>query len=649
MQTPRPASQASSLADLKLNSEIKSVGQNVDLNQGLIQKKLAAFLLLQTDEKLSPAEEKAREFFIKALSDDLNKIGFCFGFSLCRAAMSVAGKRIWWQNALFAIASWDGDKEKLKTPIVLPNSDSNEPVELREIFKKVLNYIIGNFGQRLASYKDFHLRGMNQENILDEKLQLFEVLKGKEVLKVQQHVKVAGNFTTEQLKALIRESDVEENIVLFHCADHTIQFNLAGGRFEVYDSLREDKNLETFESKEDAIKEVMRLMQIEGFERKGEVALAYEIATLKKGAEKLALPMYEEMMEKNPVDLLKGFGLIILAKECPNDLSRILNNAKKSNHPDLPDIIGEALWVKDETYDCTGIHIIASYTPHVFADLLDIAEKSEKAKEKIFLALISKSQDGLTGLDMIEKHIPACASRARMLMDEFVRENVLKIPSVFQYVVESKGGENVIAEALAQDVKGKTGVAIANENGLLEKALAQAKRSATWPDGAASLLTSRNSTGTSALQRLLYSSDFSTEPLMQTLRAAAESKLGARQILLALASENKAGDTGRTVLKTTKPVVQQAVMAEFVRSLKKLSDDELQRLAEDVKSSKEAKSKFRGLRKKNPENLNNLFRSYADNALLKQIVKDINFEIVARSITKPAPVSEEKVTKLKGS
>lgn len=174
-------------------------------------------LYLRRTGKSNPALEKL-------LGD-----GVCFGSAVCRAAMRISGKLHWWNSAISAIASWDGQIESLNQPHLLPGS--SQVVLLDNIFERVLHYLAFN-------HADYYLypeiRPSHYNFLLPDGF--FEMLDASgKLLKVKKHYKIGGYFSCDDLVNILNDLAtqklIQNNICLVHgySPAHTRELGYANG------------------------------------------------------------------------------------------------------------------------------------------------------------------------------------------------------------------------------------------------------------------------------------------------------------------------------------------------------------------------------------------------------------------------------------
>lgn len=583
-----------------------------------------------------------------ALSDALSKEEYCYNFALCRGAMAAVGRAEGWEYELRAVADWDGDPKKLTTHgVLLPDSETKTPLMLDEVFRRVLDFIVGyiEVGQAPQSVKPFLIAGTSQRNILSPQpveakagYKRFEMLHKGKILTVQQHARIAGNFTHQQLFDLLDEKQMAGNICLVHAPNHTVQFGYENGKYVIYNPGSESETSvhEEFDSKEEALEYLLEILKIPGNELEGEVACAIEMASFNPRAPKFRFPSHEKAIKENPLQLLKGFGLTMLALSSPWDLPTVIDNALQANDSRLADVVCSALQQTCESDGWNGLQVVAVYAPEQLGRLFAIAEQSKHATDMLRSALIHKNEHGRSGMYLVERNAPGCLPQAKkFLTDEYLHKNMFSSVAVLECVAELKGGVDKVANGLVSG-NANLGILTAASNGTLGVAIKYVQDSTTWHDSAAALLTTKEPRfGMSGFQRLLNQAKLNkTEPLIQVMNAAARSKNGASQILLALSSMDKDQISGRNVLKTLPGNVQELVKKAFVSSLTLLGRDELLALSGKLKLSGSAASEFHGLRKKSPGFFHNFFRSYAENTLTTFLSKEVEAEIAKRKEAK---------------
>lgn len=424
-------------------------------DQVVILKNLSKFVLIESREYLAQLEAERQEQllqspskitsinlkfnklikdhkeFIDNFTKEINKDGYCVGFSICHGAMNIMGKLNWWESVLVELTMWeDGKDGGLDEKIDLPDSD-NENVTRRDIFRRALDYIIYNFSSSDESYTNFIPKGLNQFNFLnpdshifpkfksnpEKKQSYFEILDcNGEIRTIKQRNKISGYFSEEQLNKLLDEKIVEGNICLLRSINHVMHFGYRDGKWIFYDPNFDHSKLPIhliFEtgSKEDMIKKII--------ERFNSRSLAIEIASIDENRI-IAFPYLDEIINTEPSTLLQGAGLHILAKHDDDTLMKILKTTDSKEKTILHKAIQTALKKLDRN-KTPGLHMVIKNTPQLVLSLLELIDDSDEGQAtKLSLAdaLMLKDSGGWTGLHHFSVHAPQALKKLFDLVDD---------------------------------------------------------------------------------------------------------------------------------------------------------------------------------------------------------------------------------------
>src|SRR5690349_13981343 len=112
-------------------------------DQNAILQKLGLYIAAQTHFN----KQYSKEGYLNLIT---KSAGYCFSFSICRAAMRRAGMLNWWEAALEEISAWDDYSNYLSLQKQIKLPDMDLPVTLESIMDRVANYIVFNHGSNEA-------------------------------------------------------------------------------------------------------------------------------------------------------------------------------------------------------------------------------------------------------------------------------------------------------------------------------------------------------------------------------------------------------------------------------------------------------------------------------------------------------------------
>lgn len=403
--------------------------------------------------------EQDHQQYIERLKQELKDQGYCVGFSICHAAMDISGKLDWWEHILADLANWDGNADDLNKEIVLPKYEEenkityemsehtdlhlieNKVVEQDEInisireniYVRVLNYVLYNFGSMDEAYHDFMPSGINQSNILqsdafvsqkykhypEKKQSYFELLDGNDKIKtIKQRKKVAGFFSEDELHTLLNKHMIEGTICLIHSLDHVIRIGYKNSKWILYDPNDNHKKIpikQTYEyhDKSKMIKEIFNSLHNQ--------SVCIEIATIDEKKE-IAFPHYGQLSKNSAENLLKDCGLHIIARNTPETLLDIINNTNLSmNKAKIYSALSDAL-IKKDVNGVPGLHAIIHYAPQCLPELFKLANQSSKEGLRLRSAITDgmdlKDSTKWTGLHMMTQFAPQYISTLFEMADD---------------------------------------------------------------------------------------------------------------------------------------------------------------------------------------------------------------------------------------
>jgi hypothetical protein len=562
------------------------------MSQELILKNLAAFLDKVVEGNQKPKLAAQRAQFVELLKKDLTGHGFCFGFSVCHAAMDAIGKLDWWEAALMAVANWDGKQDPQQTFYVLPGSRTNKPVTLASIMKRVLNYVVQNHASSSdKSYQNFKLQDTKQavflkeQTLIDEKKSFnskssvsknetpthyFEILDEKNQVKTIQHkIRLTGYMSDKQLNKFLDAKMIEGNLVMASSLGHTVRLGFKNNKWFIYNpndphnlkkSLDEKKEESPHIYKEFDTKEEMIL----ALTKKMGNTLDLEFATLDPKRE-LLFPEYEKLLQsKDASKLFLEDGLVMIGRYAPEYFESILEMAT-----DAPEDIASGFIQRGHGVYSPGLHHIMKLdndSPPIkhFERLIQIASESKEFPGQIALSISDIDEKQQSGLHMTLLYHPE----------------------------------------------------------LLPILLKAAEKSNEWPRQAADALQNEDkhnlNTGLHMLAKYAPAAI-----VVRVIEASGKSKHGARSLLSALCAVNKAGKTGRHALHKfpakEKENILNAIVVAFSESLKQVDKSLVVQMSRDLASAAtDPESPYRNLCKKQHYGM---FKDYSKTTLWKLLSK----------------------------
>lgn len=284
-------------------------------NQSAIKKQLRKYLDIQLNN----------DAYLKLLT----KEGYCYSFSVCRAAMRLTGKLLWWEAALAEIAAWDGRRSSLEKKVKLTDADNNDPVPLKTIFERVIHYIVFNHAAR-NKYPPAHL---NQTDFLKPG-NLFLVLQGDNLLQITSNYKIAGHLPRSLLIMSLQDSVtkamIENNICLIHSFTHTCELSYADNIWYFYNPNYDDGKAKPFASLEQLVDELTLVLKQD---------ICIEIACFNTKHLQAKYPVYpfsyyhDELLFNHPEYLVQGKGLQVIAQH-PDLIPALLDQLQCTNQMD---------------------------------------------------------------------------------------------------------------------------------------------------------------------------------------------------------------------------------------------------------------------------------------------------------------------------
>jgi hypothetical protein len=292
------------------------------MSQTVVLDQLQQYIDLLIVEQTSKAEIA----HLKKLKASLNE-GHCFGFSISHATMNYLGKLSWWESALNELTKWDGEAATLEQPTALPQQDTSDNPRsqptLRNLLERVLNYVV--WSQTDLVSDEFDLNGRNFRTFLDPRAHIskdkdgqiikksfFELTDAQGDIKTIKKHKVIGGYFKDQLANILNQDCfTTDKIAIISSHDHAlhISYDEKAQLWMLYDPNYKHNKLglvhRTFSDKELLVNEIHKCL--------GTHAIKIEVASFNEN-DNLDFAVFDELLEKQPLSLLKGRGMQVIAK-----------------------------------------------------------------------------------------------------------------------------------------------------------------------------------------------------------------------------------------------------------------------------------------------------------------------------------------------
>lgn len=283
----------------------KGKGQSIVLSQ------LAEFLKLTApDSDISKELQKAFQG------------GHCEGLSRIHGPMGIVKKLRWWEAALVEVALWDKNIASLDTPVLLPEAEDDKAVPLREIFVRVLNYIVTTHLDA-SVVSEFRIKNIDNLNIY--KRNNFEISAGEKHYKICKSVTLSGYFSKQHLQQLLNEDYLTNATCMVMSDDHSIRIGYLGNeQWLIYNpNYSHDRRgpIHKIMSKDKMLDELLRIQNH---------SLTLQIAHLKlPKAKNIPYQYYSMLLDKHLPELLQGHGLHHIILRTPQHIPLILKKVEK--------------------------------------------------------------------------------------------------------------------------------------------------------------------------------------------------------------------------------------------------------------------------------------------------------------------------------
>lgn len=411
------------------------------MGQSIINDNLIRFLSIISNKRISMLErqkractnvsqynqliEKQNEIahYYQSIEQNLQS-GKCFGYSLVHAAMDCIGKIRWWENVLVELNNWDGTEKSLTDMVLIPGA--SKYTTRRLLFERVLNYIIPTQANAFnAEMENFLLDKMSYRNMLDPNAHIsprfkdnsqqhksfFEILdENNNILTIQQNSKVSGNFSKDQLRSLLSNERLKDNICIIYSIEHAIRVGFKDNQWILYDANYQHSDptkIHKSGTQDQIIDEIFKQLQTQ--------AITLDFASFNKN-KLFEFSDYEQFIEKNAMSLLQNGGIGIIATNTPEILPKILQNIDYSTLP----IEQQSFLAHELLYDIPYLneliptfHLFAQSSPNSLTEIFKLASKYNpniKQRNDIIAALSTSltktSSEQYTGLHFIAQYAP---------------------------------------------------------------------------------------------------------------------------------------------------------------------------------------------------------------------------------------------------
>lgn len=431
---------------------------------------------------------------------EILKGGHCFGFTVVYAAMRKIGMGNWWKAMLHVVISWDGDPKKLDEKLILPQTKNI--VTVRQIFSKVIDFVIPHQVGKENTFRRYHITQMNMLSASGEYFEIFDVNGTKHTIAGNNCI--AGAFTKDTLIKLLHEQHISDGICLLRNSDHVISISFENDKWIVYDSNYSHDSLDTmhkeFTSKDEMLNEVVA---IQG------VVLALEVAWFHGESREIFNPFntyFDKLSDREIAALLNDQAIALLATHADFFLKKVVRAAQSSW------LIRDAMFAGLFHIDALGIsglaHIL-SQMPACFYDIHSMFRTHKNYADNILDTFAHISKDGDTNFCKLLKY----SGNYLVTLYQDVLQYSIRTPDVLIKVfeIENSAGLNGLW------------VVLTYKPDFLYTLLTCASKSVHFPDTFARLLTSKNKEKQSFLQAIIASFSIALPFVVQQLTLATQS------------------------------------------------------------------------------------------------------------------------------
>ena len=328
--------------------------------------------------------------------------GHCSGLSICHALMDLSSKVRWWEACLLAIALWDGTLESLDNKIILPDSESKDPIILRTLFDRALNYIVTHH----SGLPGFKRDDINSDTQLHSEKKQMEIFKNNKVEVIKTHTEIAGFFSTKKLLKLLDKDYIKNSLCIITGPHHTIRIGYRDRNWILYDpNYAHNKTLPLYAtlSKMELVKEIIHILGN---------SLAIRIAHFQVAEEKdMPRHWFNQYLEQDIENLLQEYGLHMIARYAKKYLPSIIERAS-SDAKCARAVLAALKHSPPQTFDngkyITVVEPLIYYIAEDFPDQIDkifrmvkAARNSDEVLATIFKDLTHYEESHLTTLHLI--------------------------------------------------------------------------------------------------------------------------------------------------------------------------------------------------------------------------------------------------------
>lgn len=377
--------------------------------------------------------------------------GLCVDLSITFSFMAAIQKNNWWVAGLKEVAVWDRQKASLEKILQLPDETPS-----RDLREKTLGFLF----ERAISYVDFGGCDEKYQDIKHGKGHSFLKEGGdfdSEMGKIVASTTVAGYFTDERLNAVFREAFFNHKAIHIitgefyrktaelnqfsksQWARHTCAVRFDGTQWCLYnpDSGDDEKK---FNNKYAFL---YHLKQHLGRN------LAITIASWRQDFEPVCQAFFTAFQNHVKADILNELGIHVIVAFTSSRLPSLVDKISRGESTAIC-FLANALTTLDD--DCeSGFCILAHDAPHLLLYIFDIALKHESVAREISSALILKTSDGFSGVDLFCKispsisipvfdHFLTLAEKNEYIFEDFVYAlsffNEVNKKSSFQMIIQ---------------------------------------------------------------------------------------------------------------------------------------------------------------------------------------------------------------------
>lgn len=297
--------------------------------------------------------------------------GYCQGYAICYSAMDSIGKLPWWKAALHAVATWDLNPESLEKEVDLPQQDGRQT--LRDVFTKVLDFIVFQQSLRNKQTNNFLLADQTQETIFKEKGELEIVGSDKKIKKIADKKSVEGTFTKEQISRLLDEKMMSGKMTNISSNNHVVSVFYHDPHWGIYNPNYSHSSIESMQkyygTKEELVDEIIRVQSN---------SIKIQICSLDEKM-KVTFPDF-------PPPTLSIENLSLLVGN--SDFGKLINKETEGKPEEIIKLL-----VSKNNKGKMGLGKIAADNSSVIPNMLRIIAKSKESLGELVKALIAQDSD----------------------------------------------------------------------------------------------------------------------------------------------------------------------------------------------------------------------------------------------------------------